>query len=689
MNLLNLPLDLLKQLVPFIGIYDLEALYQTSKVVQNLLRTPGVLEEASFAVTPLRPRLGRWLHGLEALRRVRIRVASVQHSGPNHIQGLLRFTPNLTALEISTGNASYALCDCIMEKNKESGRSSLVENIWPFGIYFPTLKRLFISSGTMKARLTHALSALPHSLTELSLEFASSYRGNRDLVMPSIAALTSLQTLKLVPFTQFEDEESYNLDKLQNLTSLHLPFFNRECLLPNATITSATLPYISSRLLRLISDTCETLKLQNWGIAIPFSYSSDPTPPIMLPPRLTHLEIMIADSLQGIVSLLPASLTSLEVWTFKKTSPQDELQYLSLPKGLKHFSSAIPSGHSSHLIGLLREIGVENPKTLFPPSLTTLRNRIIPTPADPGWLDILPSSLRTYSRSFSIISPEYEKIDFASKLPHLHTLELRAYANDFLDDTDLILCKHITVPPTLTRLSIEAEILRSPHSRIRPSRGEDGKMAFKSFLDTLEELPETLKTLKVKDDYYPQSLACIPSKLQIFHGKFACHLFSIVEKNGRVVSRESAPESFVASLCTLPRMLTSLSLSIRLTIPADRIIPTLPRTLLHIELFSLDSFENRHASLLSPGLLSLSIRHSEHFGDEGFAALPRTIDSIDMRLNRKLTPKIFDFFLPALTELLIPRNRNFRHALRSMSKLKAIRGLKIKTKKLRTDNGYH
>lgn len=664
MTLLRLPVDILASITPFLSFTDIDALASTCPIMRRNLYLPGVVTRLTSTVNNPDQAPTRYICNLPSLLHIKLfnLVQEAQFRARKRLPRLLQFGPQLLTLDFFSPESVMTHWEYDFEKPSESSASPLPMVAVPFnfGASFPHLTSLTLSAfnGTV---INAAFQDLPTTLTSLQVKLPVPAAQAKPS-FPSVKALHRLQTLELRPFDRFNDGEEGCLSHLTSLTCLQIPEFQDELELAQDTIKTLEVGHIGITYANVCRRSCLEMTLKFFGSRRD----------IVLPEKLTSLTIDKAQSLRFLApGGLPATLTLLKVIDSDREPTDWNHTFLGLPSGLKHlnmhFWECWREGENSvQCQEFLKSIG-KTRSHMLPPALEHLYYRGTPILADIDHLEYLPSTLKTYIRPFSMTSTTDAKIDFAKRLPEVTHLDLSTDLFRMTGET-WYLCNRFSLPQRLVSLKLDFLLQdKMNYSKLSP-RVDNGSISIRqSILDLNHDaLPQTLKFLSVKEDYYPHDLSGLPAGLETLICVFAPRVIEIREEGGVVRERGRISKTLADSLLSLPPGLTKLQLYTRLVIGnVTEFLSALPRSLVDLTLPSLETFRDEHAPLLPRQLQSLYIRHAQELSDDGFLALPPGIERLDLRLNRKLTPNILDRIvsLGVLQDLCISCNRNFPRAL--------------------------
>lgn len=685
MRLEQLPIDILKGVFVLLSVEDLEALIGTNGNMRRILLAPGAVTRLAIS-----PRPGARIPKL-AYQLPFVTSVSIYHHCRSYHHKLHMLAPVLFGFPILVTTL------CIDAWYFHEQAIGYAPSNTPYGAgnskccliiskAFPNLQTLdVVSAYDSQPDVLKSFTNLPPTLTSLSVKFPA-HLASTYVEFPDISGLVNLTHLQLSPFLRTTGQTGFDGTLYPNLTSLSLPFFVGPVSISENHIIHLGISQSNESIFTpALQRRCErvTLFLNKFDLDC-----SD----LRLSTHIVHIDVATIPSFRPFVLSAPKSLTSLKIGRILGQEPNDDILLLQLPDGLKTLdypSSASllrqpnPSLHVA--TSLLSAAEKENKK--FLPSLTNFYYSNEVSPMSVEWLKLLPSSLRMISKTLSLDVTRPELIDFAQKLPLLKNLSLASQSSEshlpaeMSHTTEagiqadgiqpkLHLCKQFTLPSMLQTLTVVVAFPRGSSSGL--SSDKDALHA-QSILDSYpERFPETLESIRIVEPCFPLSFQRLPTGLKVFRGEFRSHpKMKITQKHGIVTSWGRVPEYFEVALQTLPPTLHTLYLQSNALIGDTKaFLSALPRTLTELNVPSLEKFGDEEAPFLPPNLAIMDIRHSETLTNAGFMLLPRTLVSVGLKLNRGLTPKIFDnnnfhSEWPRLASLEIPRNTNFPKALRT------------------------
>lgn len=685
MRLLGLPKDLWTLLLSRLDAQDLELLSYTCPSVKRIVSSSEYVKSTSL-VLHYGAKLSNFVkkfEGFESFSLVLLPNQNGRH--PLYPAPLLQICGSrLTSLFIRASNAKTIFFGT---KPAPHGSSVIISEA------FPLLKTLSICGwfGSDDTWLQSAFFQLPKSLTFLSVQEADYFLR---YTFPNITHLVNLEHLHLESCTRFEGAEGFDSRNFPFLTSLSLPNFQHDLLIDESKTTSIALSSHNRFLLTpLLQRQCQkiVLNFEKFDLSSALFIKSE---------RLTTLDISTVDTLLPAIRALPQCLTSLTIRDVEKPQADNQKCLLELPCNIVTFGLPIKK-HSSDAIHQQIEVidqllALKTQKSangetsfwFFRAKKFLLTKGLCLGPLE--WLNVLPASLRSFDRIWSLtVRSNFadQVINFKKKLPLIKRLSLSTqyYYPEFSREElfnvqgsqticpihPLHVCRRIEFPPFLKRLRVAIKSTFFSHLICNPSCPHFNPDT-QSILDlNLDPLPEKLENLYFEEDLIPKRLGRLPPKLEYLEFLFK-HVDGMqITSNsaGIVTSWGRMSETFENDLLALPNRLQTLILrSDRLIGNCRAFFAALPPTITHLVLPIVENFLDEDVPYLPPKLLKLNIKHSENITDDGFYLLPDTLTQLVFKLNRKLTPKIFEHMRhakPDLTQIKLKRNKMFPKALYS------------------------
>jgi hypothetical protein len=137
------------------------------------------------------------------------------------------------------------------------------------------------------------------------------------------------------------------------------------------------------------------------------------------------------------------------------------------------------------------------------------------------------------------------------------------------------------------------------------------------------------------------------------------------------------------ALTSLPPGLKTLDTVLNVN-AEDLFVPFLPRSLIHLELRGMTTFNDSSVEFLPRGLRNLCLRHVAHgLTDLCISSLPKNLHSLHLEHNQTLTPEaLLACPLPHLADVDIRANPNFtkKRVLQCAPSTLRIKGKKIHQK---------
>lgn len=647
----NLANDVLSQILSYLEITAVCRLHASSIPLQRMISGTSVVKRAYVEATRPKHLLPSLLYRLPGLLSVSLlsknSVEALQL--PAGITHPCQFGPSVKTLSISAPDATRFLPDCPVDCHPADDEDGHCGHF--LSRHVPNLESFDLTFWSGVGSATMIIGGLPSTLTNLSM----AHRGfpvEKD-PYPSIDHLPNLVTIDIRDCFDSGDSGGFALVHCKHLTSAILPSLPFDVVLPNTIETAhlSTLNRFWSANLSNIS-TLSIIRV---------------TLPIAIPPTLTSLTVDAITEMKELIAALPSTLTRLrfQMWRAGRV-PCDLSLFSLLPFGLKslQLDTRVRLLPFEQFKPALEARCAGGKLTWLPPHLDDFKvsTDIITRP----YLALLPPSIRAIASSLSIectpeeiSSPDFS-IDLASRLPLVRNLALMGSPSALLD----LSARNLILPSYLTHLYMTYPSYDDDLNFKAPSY-----VPRRSYISVLDSpfLPKTLLYLTLEDHVMPTSLANLPAGLLSLRCRLARHSAGITYAKGPLPGHPQltfVSEAFADSLKTLPRHLTTLSLTMRLLVPVSKeLIQSLPRQLTTLNLKSLYKLEDKHIPLLPRTLYRLSVNHCENLSDACVSMLPPTLQQLLLRGNRALTPSSFKNFPSALMNLHIPKNRNFPKAL--------------------------
>lgn len=503
------------------------------------------------------------------------------------------------------------------------------------GELLPQLVTLCIIESDDLISTTALPDTLPRSLTSLRVE-SPLYSGKRINLPLKLEEMTNLTHLRINPLSVVSNQAHLEaqLAQLTNLTSLHIRDLPLNTVIPSR-LTSLTIDTVTSDQHKVLQKCRKLRHTSYYQLA----------PDLLLLPTLTSLEAAIGTDLVAFAKALPPTLTKFRMGSCYDHDRQ-VWKLAFLPESLLHFwafsSFTLGSVETTKAkIEELRQAG-ENVHHLLPPRLLTLQ--FFSEGLDPEWWPLLPSSIRFGHLHLRI--PEQ-----ASTSPD-QDLNFRKAFPDYSGDLSLV--------PSNRKAPIQTNWTfphQTKYMTLRlPTPAADTSSPLLLNLPQ-DRWPSSLRALRVL--WQPEFPATLPP-LQMLSESLKTLIIEEATDYSHTRADSLIIADFVASFATLPLYLTTLQICTSRVFdhPGD-LLKVLPQTLTDIECKTLRHFDDNTVPLLPPKLKRLCLRHGQKLSDTGVAMMPKTLETLEIKLNREITHRSLRIFSPFLVLLNLPKNALF------------------------------